>query len=310
MSSENILKYLKLYKLKFLEGTGVAIITPFKISGEIDFKAYQLLIDYYIDNNIDYLVILGTTGESHTITFEEKNKILENVLKFNNGRVPLIIGIGGNDTQNLVDQISNYDLKNFYAILSVCPYYNKPSQIGLYEHFCKVSNVSPIPIILYDVPSRTGISISNKTVLKLLKDCKNIIGIKDATGDVKKGLDLIKNTSKNFHVISGDDFTAVDLVLNGGSGVISVAAGAFPIEFSKIITLAKENKAQEAKERFNKIKNVIDLLFKEGNPPGIKAFLSLKGYCENILRLPLTPVDKKLYDDIKEKIKFFGKKLS
>ena len=295
--------------MNFLRGTGVAIITPFKINGEIDFNAYKLLIDYYINNNISYLVILGTTGESNTISFEEKSKILENVVKFNGGRVPLIIGFGGNDTQNLVDQISNYDLKNFNAILSVCPYYNKPTQVGLYEHFYQVSKASKIPIILYDVPSRTGVSISNKTVLKLLKNCKNIIGIKDATGNIKKGVDLIKNTSKDFHVISGDDFTAVDLVLNGGSGVISVVAGAFPMEFSKIITLAKENKTEEAKERFNKIKDIIDLLFKEGNPSGIKAFLSLKGYCENILRLPLTPVDKKLYGDINEKIKIFGKKL-
>ena len=291
--------------MNFLKGTGVAIITPFKKSGEIDFNAYQLLIDYYINNNIKYLVILGTTGESNTITFEEKNKILENVVKFNNGRVPLVVGIGGNDTQNLVNQISKYDLKNFSAILSVCPYYNKPTQVGLYEHFYQVSKASSIPVILYDVPSRTGISILNKTVLKLLENCKNIIGIKDATGDIKKGIDLIKNTSKSFHVISGDDFTALDLVLNGGSGVISVVAGAFPLEFSKIITLAKENNAKEAKERFNKIKNIIDLLFKEGNPSGIKAFLALNGYCENILRLPLTPVGNNLYDDIKEKIKNF-----
>ncbi|MAW09356.1 MAG: 4-hydroxy-tetrahydrodipicolinate synthase [Flavobacteriaceae bacterium] len=296
--------------MNFLKGTGVAIITPFKNNGEIDFNAYQLLIDYYINNNINYLVILGTTGESNTISFEEKNKIFENVVKFNSGRVPLIIGLGGNDTQNLVSQISNYDLKNFNAILSVCPYYNKPTQIGLYEHFYHVSKASKIPIILYDVPSRTGVSISNKTILKLLKNCKNIVGIKDATGDIKKGIDLIKNTSRSFHVISGDDLTAVDLVLNGGSGVISVVAGAFPMEFSKIITLAKKNKTKEAKERFNKIKNIIGLLFKEGNPAGIKAFLSIKGYCENILRLPLTPVDKNLYDDIKEKIKIFSKKLS
>ena len=296
--------------MNFLKGTGVAIITPFRKNGEIDFNAYQLLIDYYINNNISYLVILGTTGESNTISFEEKNKILENVVKFNSGRVPLIVGFGGNDTQNLVDQISNYDLKNFNAILSVCPYYNKPTQVGLYEHFYQVSKASKIPIILYDVPSRTGVSISNKTVLKLLKNCKNIIGIKDATGDIKKGIDLIENTSKSFHVISGDDFTAVDLVLNGGSGVISVVAGAFPIEFSKIITLAKKNKTKEAKEGFNKIKDIIGLLFKEGNPSGIKAFLSIKGYCENILRLPLTPVDKTLYGDIEEKIKIFSKKLS
>jgi len=295
--------------LNFLKGTGVAIITPFKKSGEIDFDAYKLLIEYYVKNNISYLVILGTTGESHTITLKEKNKILENVVEFNRGRLPLIVGIGGNDTQNLVNQILNYDLKKFSAILTVCPYYNKPTQAGLYEHFYHVSKASTIPIILYDVPSRTGTSISNTTVLKLLKNCKNIIGIKDATGDIKRGVDLINKTSKSFHVISGDDFTALDLVLNGGSGVISVVAGAFPKEFSKIITLAKQNKTQEAKEKFKKIKNIIDLLFKEGNPSGIKALLSLMGFCKNILRLPLTSVDKNLYDDIKDKFKIFEKNL-
>ena len=291
--------------MEFLNGTGVAIITPFTKNGDIDFNAYELLIDFYVNNGINYLVILGTTGESHTITYEEKNKILENVVKFNRGRLPLIVGIGGNSTQNIVNQISNYDLKNFSAILSVCPYYNKPTQVGLYEHFYNISKASSTPIILYDVPSRTGISITNKTILKLLENCNNIVGIKDATGDLNKGLDLIKKTSKSFHVISGDDYTAVDLVLNGGSGVISVVAGAFPLEFSKIISLAMENKMQEAKERFEKINKVIDLIFKEGNPSGIKALLSLKGYCENILRLPLTPVNKKLYADIKQIIKNF-----
>ena len=291
--------------MEFLKGTGVAIITPFTKNGEIDYNSFESLINFYIDNGVNYLVILGTTGESHSITFEEKNKILENVVKFNKRRLPLIVGIGGNNTQKLVNRISSYDLTNFSAILSVCPFYNKPSQVGLYEHFYNVSKASSIPVILYDVPSRTGVSIANKTILKLIENCNNIVGIKDATGDLSKGMDLIKKTSKSFHVISGDDYTAHDLVLNGGSGVISVVAGAFPLEFSKIITLASENKTQEVKKRFKKIKNVIDLLFKEGNPSGIKAFLSLKGYCENILRLPLTPVNRKLYADIKKKLKNF-----
>ena len=177
------------------------------------------------------------------------------------------------------------------------------SQVGLYQHFSHISKASPIPLILYDVPSRTGVSISNQTVYRLLEKYDNIIGIKDATGDINKGLDLIKNSPKNFHVISGDDYTAVDLVLNGGSGVISVVAGAYPREFSKIIDFARENREQEAKQHFNKLKIIIDLLFQEGNPAGIKALLSLKGFCENILRLPLTKVGNKLFEDIKEKIK-------
>ena len=295
--------------MDFLKGTGVAIITPFKENGEIDYNAYEPLINFYINNNVSYLVVLGTTGEAHSLSFDEKNKIFESIVKINKGRLALVAGFGGNNTQKLVKEISNYDMKSFNAILSVCPYYNKPSQDGLYEHFSLLSKVSPIPLILYDVPSRTGVTISNQTVHKLLQKCDNIIGIKDATGDLKKGVDLIKNTPKTFHVISGDDFTALDLILSGGSGVISVVAGAFPREFSKVITLAKENKIEEAKDHFKKIKNIIDLLFKDGNPSGIKALMSIKGFCQNILRLPLTPVNKKLFLDLKEKIKLFDKNL-
>lgn len=289
--------------MNFLKGTGVAIVTPFKKNGQIDFSAYELMIDFYVNNAISYLVILGTTGESHTITFDEKSRILDNIVKLNRGRLGLVVGFSGNNTQKLVGELSNYNLRDFNAILSVCPYYNKPSQVGLYQHFSHISKASPIPLILYDVPSRTGVSISNQTVYRLLEKYDNIIGIKDATGDINKGLDLIKNSPKNFHVISGDDYTAVDLVLNGGSGVISVVAGAFPREFSKIIDFARENREQEAKQHFNKLKIIIDLLFQEGNPAGIKALLSLKGFCENILRLPLTKVGNKLFEDIKEKIK-------
>ena len=289
--------------MNFLKGTGVAIVTPFKKNGQIDFSAYELMIDFYVNNAISYLVILGTTGESHTITFDEKSRILDNIVKLNRGRLGLVVGFSGNNTQKLVGELSNYNLRDFNAILSVCPYYNKPSQVGLYQHFSHISKASPIPLILYDVPSRTGVSISSQTVYRLLEKYDNIIGIKDATGDINKGLDLIKNSPKNFHVISGDDYTAVDLVLNGGSGVISVVAGAYPREFSKIIDFARENREQEAKQHFNKLKIIIDLLFQEGNPAGIKALLSLKGFCENILRLPLTKVGNKLFEDIKEKIK-------
>ncbi len=287
----------------------MAIITPFKTNGEIDFSAYESLIDFYVNNGISYLVILGTTGESHSVTFEEKRRIFENISKFNRGRLPLIAGFGGNNTQNIVNELQNYEMKNFSAILSVCPYYNKPSQTGLFEHFSHISNASPIPLILYDVPSRTGVSISNKTVLKLIEKNDNIVGIKDATGDLNKGIDLIKNTPKDFHVISGDDDTALDLVINGGSGVISVVAGAFPSEFYKIVALVKENKINEAKVQFKRIKIFIDLLFKEGNPSGIKALISILGFCENILRLPLTPVSKSLYDEIIENLKSFNKSM-
>ena len=295
--------------MNFLKGIGVAIITPFKTNGEIDFSAYESLIDFYVNNGISYLVILGTTGESHSVTFDEKRRIFENISNINRGRLPLIAGFGGNNTQNIVDELQNYEMKNFSAILSVCPYYNKPSQTGLFEHFSHISNASPIPLILYDVPSRTGVSISNKTVFKLIEKNDNIVGIKDAIGDLNKGIDLIKNTPKDFHVISGDDFTALDLVINGGSGVISVVAGAFPSEFNKIVALVKENKINEAKFQFKKIKIFIELLFKEGNPSGIKALISIIGFCENILRLPLTPVSKSLYDEITESLKSFNKSM-
>ena len=295
--------------MDFLKGIGVAIITPFKTNGEVDYSAYESLIDFYVNNGISYLVILGTTGESHSVTFEEKKRIFENISKFNRGRLPLIAGFGGNNTQNIVNELQNYEMKNFSAILSVCPYYNKPSQTGLFEHFSHISDASPIPLILYDVPSRTGVSISNKTVFKLIEKNDNIVGIKDATGDLNKGIDLIKNTPKDFHVISGDDFTALDLVINGGSGVISVVAGAFPSEFNKIVALVKENKINEAKFQFKKIKIFIDLLFKEGNPSGIKALISIIGFCENILRLPLTPVSKSLYHEIIENLKNFKKSM-
>ena len=295
--------------MDFLKGIGVAIITPFKKSGEIDFGAYRSLIDFYVNNGINYLVVLGTTGESNSVNFEEKDKIFECVVKSNRGRLPLVAGFGGNNTQKIVNEFSNFDMKNFSAILSVCPYYNRPSQEGIYQHFSHIANATPLPLILYDVPSRTGVSISNQTIFKLLEKFENIVGIKDATGNISKGLELLKNSPKNFHVISGDDLTALELVLNGGSGVISVVAGAFPLEFSNIINLAKENKTQEAAQKFKKIKNIIELLFKEGNPAGIKALLSIMGYCKNILRLPLTPVNMNLYFEIKEKLKVFQENL-
>ena len=287
-------------------GAHTALVTPFR-EREFDEPAFRKLIDAQFENGIAGIVPCGTTGESPTLSHDEHARVIEIAIDAAKGRGLVIAGTGSNSTREAIAMTQSAERAGADAALLVCPYYNKPSQVGLYEHFSHISEASPIPLILYDVPSRTGVSISNQTIFRLLEKYDNIIGIKDATGDIDKGLDLIKNSPKSFHVISGDDYSAVELVLNGGSGVISVVAGAFPREFSKIINFAKENKEQEAKQHFEKLKIVIDLLFQEGNPSGIKAMLSLMGFCENILRLPLTRVSNKLFDDINKKIKILDK---
>jgi 4-hydroxy-tetrahydrodipicolinate synthase len=284
-----------------LTGTGVALITPFTINNTIDFDAIERLVDHQIKNGINYLVVLGTTGETSTLSKDEIEQVKEKIIEANSGRLPLVLGVGANNTQAIVSELQNSDLKDFTAILSVSPYYNKPSQEGIYEHFKAVSNASPIPVILYNVPSRTGSNMLPKTVIKLANDFDNIIGIKEASGDFEQILDLLKNKPDNFMVISGEDKLALPLVLAGGSGVISVIGQGLASNFSKMIDLGLQGDPKKAFDLFYKISAGIDLIFEEGNPSGIKALLHKIDICELDVRLPLVQAS----DDLQQKINTF-----
>ena len=288
-----------------LKGTGVAIVTPFKSDFSVDYNSINKLVEYVINGGVNYIVVHGTTGESSTLSEDEKIKSRKAFVAANKGRVPLIIGIGSNHTKSLVDYIKNSDLKGFSAILSVTPYYSKPTQEGLFQHFSMVAKSSTIPLILYNVPSRTSCNLKPETAIKLANDNENIIGIKEAIGDIEQMNFLINNKPNNFLVISGDDDTASNSVLNGADGVISVAAGCIPESFSSVINFALKRDKVNTQKISDSIKPFLKLLFLEGNPSGIKAALSLKNLCENKLRLPLIPVTDKLMKEIE---KFIYKK--
>ena len=273
--------------MKELLGTGVALVTPFKSDKHIDFDALESLVNYQIDGGINYLVVLGTTGETATLSSEEQDQVKNKVVEVNNGRIPLVVGVGGNNTRVVVEELKNSDLSNFSAILSVSPYYNKPTQQGIYEHFKSVSEASPLPVIMYNVQPRTGSNIEPKTVCKLANNFENIVAIKEASGDFEQALELLRAKPRDFMVISGEDKTALSLTLAGGSGVISVLGQGFPKEFSTIFDLALRRKSKEAFEMFYSLMPCVDLIFEEGNPAGIKALLSQLGICQLDVRLPL-----------------------
>lgn len=270
---------------KFI-GTGVALITPFKNDLSVDVEALRKLVNFQIDNGINYMVVLGTTGESATLTSKEKELVIDTVISENNGRIPLVLGIGGNNTAKVVEEVKQTDLSAFDAVLSVSPYYNKPSQEGIFQHYKAVAAASPKPIIMYNVPGRTGSNMLPETVQRL-SAIENIIGIKEAAGDMVQAMKLISLVPKDFLVISGDDMITLPMVLAGGHGVISVIAQGLPAEFSKMVALGLERKVDEAYEIHYKVAPSIDLIFAEGNPVGIKALLEKKGIVENKLRLPL-----------------------
>ena len=286
--------------LKKLKGTGVAIVTPFKTDFSIDFSSIKKLVDFVIDGGVNYIVVQGTTGESSTLNEREKIDSRQVFIDSNNGRVPLIIGIGSNDTQSLVSYIKNSDLDGFSAILSVTPYYNKPSQEGLFQHYSAIAETSKLPIILYNVPGRTSCNMEPQTVIRLANYHKNIIGIKEAKGDMFQMKDLIKNKPKEFLIISGDDESAPISVLNGADGVISVAAGCIPKLFCSMIDDALNGDVTKTQDSLDEIKPFLKLLFNEGNPPGLKAALSSLNLCENKLRLPLTSVSNELFCKIEK----------
>lgn len=268
-------------------GTGVALVTPFTSDKTVDFDALKRLVAFNIDNGIDYLVINGTTGESATITSEEKKEIINVIANVNNKRVPLVLGVGGNNTANVINELQTADLSQIDAILSVAPYYSKPTQEGFYQHFKAISLASPKPIILYNVPGRTAKNMEPATIIRLANDFENVIAVKEAAGNVSQYLELIKNKPKDFLIISGDDDLALTIVLAGGSGVISVIGQAFPKEFSTLINLGLEGKNKEAYEIHFKLMEVIKLIFTENNPAGIKTVLQELTITLDEVRLPL-----------------------
>ena len=285
--------------MKRIFGTGVALITPFNEDKTIDYPSLEKLINKVIEGGIDFLVVLGTTGEATSINESEKNELINFIVKLNNKRLPLVLGLGGNNTNKLINEINNTDLSDFDAILSVTPYYNKPSQKGLYHHYAEISKSSPIPIILYNVPSRTGVNMSPEITIQLANDFKNIISIKEASGDINQIKYILKNKPKNFDVLSGDDGLTLEIIQNGGAGVISVIGQSNPVEFSSLVKFALNGKLSDAKLIHDKIYGLYHYLYSEGNPSGVKAFLSLQGVCKNYLRLPLVPISSKLFNDFK-----------
>ena len=283
-------------------GTGVAIITPFKKDLSIDFEGLEKQIEHLIANGINYLVVLGTTGESVTQTEPEKEELVKFIIEKVNKRIPIVLGIGGNNTQALVNKIKKTDFSQIDAVLSVAPYYNKPTQEGLYQHFKAIAEACPVDIILYNVPGRTCSNINAETTVRLARDFNNIVAIKEASGDFSQVMNIINNKPKDFIVVSGDDAITLPLMSVGVSGVISVVANGFPKEFSNMVQLALNNKFNEAEEIHYKLLELINYLFVEGNPAGIKATLEILGIIENNLRLPLVPVSKQTYKKLDELI--------
>lgn len=285
------------YKLK---GMGVALVTPFNEDESVNYDALTGLIEYQIKNGTDYLVVCGTTAETPTLTDQEKEAIRKFVIQINQQRLPIVYGIGGNNTKQVVDTIQQTDLQGVDAILSVTPYYNKPSQEGLYRHYAAIAEASPLPIILYNVPGRTGVNMTAETTLRLANDFPNIMATKEASGNFSQIDDIIKNKPADFMVISGDDGITFPLITLGAVGVISVIGNAFPKEFSRMVRLALQGDYEKARIIHHRFTELIELLFVEGNPAGVKSMLAVMGMIENVLRLPLVPNTIKTYEKIRQ----------
>ena len=287
-------------------GTGVALVTPFRKDRSIDFAALKKLVEHVISGGVDFLVVMGTTGEAATLSNDEKNAVLSYVIDINDGKLPIVVGKGGNDTQSLVNDIKNTDFTGVDAILSVTPYYNKPTQDGLYIHYKSVSAASPVPVILYNVPGRTSINITAETTLKLAKDFDNIIAIKEASANFSQIMQIIKNKPKDFLVLSGDDDLTLPLISIGVKGAISVTANAFPKEYSEMINLALKNSIPSARKNHYKLIDFTNSIFTEGNPGGIKAALAQLGIATKYVRPPLATVSKKLINNLEKCIKLIN----
>lgn len=283
-------------------GTGVAIVTPFRKDTSIDFNALDKLVKHIINGGANYLVVMGTTAESVTLTKDEKQAVINYIKEINNNKLPIVIGIGGNNTQEVVNNIKNQDFDGISGILSVSPYYNKPSQTGLLRHYKNISTACPVNVILYNVPGRTGGNISAETVLKLANDCENIVAVKEASANFDQIMKIIQHKPEGFAVISGDDGLTLPLISVGMDGVISVTANAYPDVMSEMVSNALKSNTKKARELHYKLLNFTNLIFEEGNPAGIKAALEIKGIIQNYLRLPLTKISRSLYKRIEESV--------
>ena len=271
------------------KGLGIALVTPFKADGSVDYDALVRLVDFQLSHGADFLCILGTTAETPTLTAEEKRQIRDVVVQRAGGRVPLLMGCGGNCTSAVINELKSTDWTGIDGVLSVCPMYNKPSQEGLYQHFKAIAQASPVPVVLYNVPGRTGVNMTAETTLRLARDCENVVAIKEASGNITQMDDIIKNKPANFDVISGDDGITFPLITLGAVGVISVIGNALPAEFSRMVRLALKGEYAQALHIHHKFTELFKLLFVDGNPAGVKAMLHAMGVVENELRLPLVP---------------------
>lgn len=281
-----------------IKGMGVALVTPFNKDGSVDYSALAKIVDFNIENGTDYLVVLGTTGESATLSIDEQEEVKKTIEKANRNRIPLVLGIGGNDTASVARKVQSTDLSSYVAVLSVSPYYNKPTQEGLYQHFKHIAEACPKPVILYNVPGRTAKNMEPKTVARLAQDCSNIVAIKEAAGDMVQALELLRIVPKDFLVISGDDMITLPMIQAGGAGVISVIGEGFPKAFSDMVRYALNGQQKEALDIHFAIMPLIDLIFKEGNPAGIKAVFEQLNLCNDTVRLPLVSATKDLKKDI------------
>lgn len=280
--------------MQSLIGTGVALVTPFKKDFSVDVSALKAIVNFQIDNGIDYLVVLGTTAETATLTKEEKELVINTVVEANKGRLPLVLGVGSNNTAEVVEELKSRDFKDFAAVLSVSPYYNKPTQEGIYQHFKAIAEASPLPIILYNVPGRTASNMLPSTIIRLATDFKNVVAVKEAAGDIVQAMKLIQNKPEDFLVISGDDMITLPMILAGGAGVISVIAEGFPKQFSEMVHLGLNKRVEEAYKLHYLLADSIDMIFEQGNPAGIKEVFKTLGLSENTVRLPLVNADENL----------------
>ena len=291
----------------YFHGLGVALVTPFTANGAIDFAAVARIVDNLIEGGVDYILVLGTTGETPTLSTDERKALIRFVRDRVAGRVELMVGIGGNCTRDVVATLRTWDLSGYNAVLSVNPYYNKPNQEGLYQHFKAIAEASPLPVMLYNIPGRTGVNMEPETIARLAKDCDNIIGVKEASGNLEQMEQIKALTPSGFLLISGDDGLTVEVIKRGGVGVISVLANAYPAETKEVVSLAALGNIEEAEHQLKALDGIISSLFEEGNPVGVKTALYLKGICSNTMRLPLVSGSEALQAKLKSQIAEYEK---